>query len=305
MALDLDKELKPHLLHIQPFLRREPMTEDMETTLYHVITQAHPTMMRLRLHLFWDPDQPSASYIRDVLKTFSIFANHIEAPYYHADWALWRLEQEEFFVANLLEPWTSPPPTEVLQEDDSDDTIVLSRNNSNQVPSTQGATGTPAPVEGPPSTWDEAADARLFSPPRVRRQRPLPGKRPNPSDLESEAPPAKKTRGGKSVSRHSSSIQHPLSSPYNASDRSPSPGSSSLYNPDSDDVDPYFESNDEWFGRPSPPCVASLGHSSPPLEQVGTVDDEELESAADAAQEKKEEEEEDSSSEWEYSSDSE
>ncbi|KAK0477706.1 hypothetical protein EDD18DRAFT_1365345 [Armillaria luteobubalina] len=197
-------------------------------------------------------------------------------------------------------PWHSNPARESLLENGSDNTIVLSHNNSNEVSSMQSAAETPAPVKEPPLTWAEAAEAHLFSQLHVHHQCLLPGKHPNPSNSESEAPSTKKSNSGKSVSHSSSPIQHPLSSlqsssPYNVSGHSPLPGPTSLYYAVSDDVDTFFEHNDKCFGLISDSVVTSLGQSSCLLEKVWTTVDEELESAANTAKEK-----EDSSFEWEY-----
>ncbi|KAK0468931.1 hypothetical protein IW261DRAFT_1573237 [Armillaria novae-zelandiae] len=192
------EELDPYLQRLLPFFDDEAAENARERDVVLAITQAHPILLTFRQELSKASNDVHAPFVRNLLKSVTRLASALTPEAYVEEWNDWALTMKESKAAMLLHPQSRRP-------------VVAAK--------TKRPRETPAPSDGRRTARGKAL--KDPQPPVMRSGKPGPGnlkyikveqvldgsrqsssKRPpaDASEAESEAPPTKKSRRGKSMS---------------------------------------------------------------------------------------------------------
>ncbi|KAK0481164.1 hypothetical protein EDD18DRAFT_1113015 [Armillaria luteobubalina] len=191
------EELDPHLQRLLPLFDDEVAKNTQERDMVLAITQAHPILLTFREQLTKNPNNKHAPYICNLLKSVSRLASALTQGAYVEEWGDWSLTMKESKVAMLLNPQSQRPavaakakrPQETPAPSDSRRTV---RGKGPKDPQPQVM---PSGKPGPSNLKTIKLDQPLVGPSWSSSKRPP----ADASDVESEAPPTKKSQGGKAI----------------------------------------------------------------------------------------------------------
>ncbi|KAK0473507.1 hypothetical protein EDD18DRAFT_1368800 [Armillaria luteobubalina] len=225
-------ELDPHLQRLLPSsMMRSPKTPGSATS----------CLPLRKLIPSWNPNDEHAPYVRNLLKSVSRLASALTSEAYVEEWGDWSLTMKESKVAMLLNPQSRRPtvtskakrPQETPAPSDSRRTVRGKDPKDPQPPVM------PSGKPGPGNLKLTKLERPLGGPSRSSSKRPP----ADASEAESEAPPTKKSRGGKAIANKSKAAPAkkkpadatPVRGTRSRPKRSPSPVTGEL--PDGDESD--------------------------------------------------------------------
>ncbi|KAK0228937.1 hypothetical protein IW262DRAFT_1456150 [Armillaria fumosa] len=232
------EELDPHLQRLLPFFDDDAMENARERDVVAALTRAHPILLTLRYQLSSNPQDEHAPFVRNLLKSSTRLAGALSTDAYVEEWGDWSLTMKESKTAMLLHPGSSIPASYAVKS------------------SSKRVKETPAPSDD--RRPSRTRTSKKPQPPLSRSPALLVSPEanvnlPDASDLESEAPPTKKSRGGKSVtnkpkaalSKKKTAIEPaPSRGTRSQAKRSPSPAHQSVGDPPGDDENDQVDEED-------------------------------------------------------------
>ncbi|KAK0209750.1 hypothetical protein IW262DRAFT_1468421 [Armillaria fumosa] len=241
------KELDPHLQRLLPFFDDDALENARERDVVTALTQAHPILLTLRYQLSSNPQDEHMPFVCNLLKSATRLAGALSTDAYVEEWGDWSLTMKESKTAMLLHPGSSIPASHAVRSASkcaketpapSDDRRPVRARTAKDPQPPVMPTGKPGPanlkrVKAKPLPMVSASS-------RGKRQLA------DCSDMESEAPPTKKSRGGKSVTnkpkailskKKTASEPAPSRSTRSQAKRSPSPVHKPVGDPPGDEED--------------------------------------------------------------------
>ncbi|KAK0216338.1 hypothetical protein IW262DRAFT_1299569 [Armillaria fumosa] len=237
------EELDPHLQRLLPFFDDDAMENARERD-----------VLTLQYQLSSNPQDEHAPFVRNLLKSSTRLAGALSTDAYVEEWGDWSLTMKESKTAMLLHPGSSIPASYAVKSSSkrvketpapSDDRRPSRTRTSKKPQPPVMPTGKPGPGHLKPIKAEPQPSASGQS--RGKRQLA------DASDLESEAPPTKKSRGGKSVtnkpkaalSKKKTAIEPaPSRGTRSQAKRSPSPAHQSVGDPPGDDENDQVDEED-------------------------------------------------------------